>query len=92
MLNDYETKGVLVVSELGSLLKERLYSFTATHVCELMEEYSNQPREQRTKRDLDKLLDAWEEKRYGKKGSNFQLQGQDEEGQEGQEEDAMREM
>ena len=89
VLKDFESRDVLVVSELGALLQERLYACTAAHVSDLLEEYAARPREKRSRKDLDQLIDLWESKRY-KKGVNFQLQGMGHESDE--EEQGLREM
>ena len=75
VLEDFENRGVISVTSLGSLLKERLYSCTAAHVAEILENFSNKPKEERGQADLDATMDRWEEERYGSKGGNFVLAG-----------------
>ena len=72
VLADYESRDVLSVEGLGSMLAERVYSYTAQGVSEILEQFSQRPKEHRSRRDLDLLMDEHDQKVYGKKGANFE--------------------
>lgn len=78
VIQDFERRAVLTKAGLGDLLLARLYSFTAAQVASLLGDFEQRPKEQRTVRHLDLLMDK-EVERLGRSNVPHQMEGEKEE-------------
>lgn len=58
VIADFETRQVITRAGLGSLLLKRLHTFSARQVGDMLAEFENRPKEQRTLKDLDQICSA----------------------------------
>ena len=58
VIADFETRQVITRAGLGSLLLKRLHTFSARQVGDMLAEFENRPKEQRTLKDLDQICTA----------------------------------